>query len=50
MADLSISLRRDTEAALAYLLQVWHAGAKDKRNAAIQRAIIDAAHREGMTP
>ena len=48
MAGISIGLRRDTEAALAYLTNRWYPGQAEKRNAAIQRAIIEAAQREGM--
>lgn len=48
MPDLSIYLRSDAEAALNYLLEHWHQGALDKRNATIQRALIECARKEGL--
>lgn len=48
MPALSVWLRSDAESALRYLLERWHAGAQDKRNATIQRALIEIAKQEGM--
>ena len=48
MAGISIQLRRETEEALALLVERWYPGQTAKRNAAIQRAILEAAAREAL--
>ena len=46
--SISISLREDVAAALAFLAARWYPGENAKRNATIQRAIIQCAKREGF--
>lgn len=48
MPGLSIYLKADAQKALAFLLKKWHGGQSDKRNATIQRALVETAKREGM--
>ena len=51
MPNLSIYLRSDAEAALNYLLEHWYEDEPDqrrKRNATIQRALIECARKEGL--
>ena len=45
---ISIYLKADAQKALTYLVEEWHGGQTDKRNAAIQRALLETAKREGM--
>lgn len=48
MVQISIYLKADAQKALAYLVEKWHGGQADKRNATIQRALVETAKREGM--